>query len=119
MEVRTFYNDLRFKKGILYTTDYILDETITLLFRKLPFETAEVETKEIIRAIDNSYLILEWINEERFRKAKDLRLKFRDKPRISFTDLTSMVVMEEVGIQDVLTDDDHFIHVGMGFKRLP
>ena len=93
-EIRTFYNNFRLKKGILYTTDYILDETITLLFRKLPFETAEEETKEIIRAIDNNYLILEWINEERFGKARDLRLKFRDKPRISFTDLTSMVVME-------------------------
>ena len=119
VEIRTFYNDFRLKKGILYTTDYILDETITLLFRKLPFETAEEETKEIITAIDNNYLILEWINEERFRKARDLRLKFRDKPRISFTDLTSMVVMEEVGIQDVLTEDDHFVHVGMGFKKLP
>ncbi len=75
--------------------------------------------KEIIRAIDNNYLILEWINEERFGKARDLRLKFRDKPRISFTDLTSMVVMEELGIQDVLTEDDHFIQVGMEFRKLP
>lgn len=30
------------------------------------------------------------------------------------TDLTSMVVMKEPRIKDVLTEDDHFIQVGMG-----
>ena len=30
-----------------------------------------------------------------------------------------MVVMEELGIQDVLTEDDHFIQVGMEFRKLP
>jgi predicted nucleic acid-binding protein len=38
---------------------------------------------------------------------------------ISFTDLTSMVVMKELGIMSILTDDDHFVHVGMGFQKVP
>jgi hypothetical protein len=35
------------------------------------------------------------------------------------TDLTSMVVMKEPRIKDVLTEDDHFIQVGMGLRRVP
>lgn len=59
------------------------------------------------------------ITEERFGMAKDLRLKFQDKPLISFTDLTSMVIMNERKISDILTEDDHFLQVGMGFRKLP
>jgi predicted nucleic acid-binding protein len=59
------------------------------------------------------------ITAERFEKAKDLRIKFRDKPGISFTDLTSMVVMVEMGITNILTQDDHFSQVGLGFQKIP
>ena len=107
------------RKGVLYTTDYILDETITLLFRHLPFETAKEGLEKIEGGTSENYLIIEWITKERFEKVKNLRLKFQDKPRISFTDLTSMVVMKELRIKDVLTEDDHFTQVGMGFRRMP
>ncbi len=38
---------------------------------------------------------------------------------ISFTDLTSMSIMTELDIREVLTGDEHFLHVGMGFQRIP
>ena len=63
--------------------------------------------------------VLTWVTPERFEKAKTLRLKYHDKPRISFTDLTSMAVMKEIGVTDVITGDEHFEHVGMGFHRKP
>ncbi len=53
------------------------------------------------------------------KKAKGLRLKYQDKPKISFTDFTSMVVMKELSIKTILTEDEHFEHVGMGIQRLP
>jgi Predicted nucleic acid-binding protein, contains PIN domain len=118
-EIKTLYEDLRLKKGILYTTDYILSETLTSLFKNLPFKTAKEGLEKIEKGISENYLILEWITKERFKKARDLRLKFQDKPRISFTDLTSMVVMKGLGIKDVLTEDDHFTQVGMGFRKVP
>jgi predicted nucleic acid-binding protein len=46
-------------------------------------------------------------------------MKFKDKPRISFTDLTTMVVMAEIGITNIITEDDLFSQVGMGFQKMP
>lgn len=60
-----------------------------------------------------------WITLERFEQAKELRLRFRDKPKILFTDLTSMVVMKELAVMSILTEDDHFTQVGMGFEKVP
>ena len=46
-------------------------------------------------------------------------MKYRDKPEISFTDFTSMMVMAELGLKRVLTEDQHFTQVGMGFELVP
>jgi predicted nucleic acid-binding protein len=105
--------------GVTCTSDDVLDETITLLFRWLPFETAKAGLERIEQAAQEGYLRQERITQERFEKAKRLRLKFRDKPLISFTDLTSMIVMQERRLKQILTEDDHFTHVGMGLERVP
>ena len=97
----------------------MLDETITLLFKRLPFTTAKGSLAMIDKAIKEGYLQIEWITPERFEKAKRLRLKYKDKPKISFTDLTSMVIMKELGIKDIISGDEHFEHVGMGFQQKP
>lgn len=119
VEVRDFYRHFRRTGGSVFTSDYILDETITLLFRRLHFAKADEALDKIEQAIAAGYLRLERITEARFAKAKGLRRKFRDKPLISFTDLTSMVVMQDYGITQILTEDEHFSHVGMGLRNAP
>jgi predicted nucleic acid-binding protein len=96
----------------------VLDETITLLFRRLPFTTARESLEIIQQAITERYLVLLRITPEQFDLAIQLRLKFQDKPRISFTDLISMVVMREADVADILTEDDHFTQVGMAFQKV-
>lgn len=118
-ELTGLYSSWRSQKGMSYTTDYVLDETFTLLFRRVPFKEAKRSLDIIDLATKEGYLRLECITAEQFEKAKSMRIKFQDKPRISFTDLTSMVVMAEVGITNILTQDDHFTQVGMGFQKIP
>jgi uncharacterized protein len=101
------------------TTDYVLDETFTLVFRRLPFARAKRFVAIIESAEREGSLRVEAIGADRFARAKKLRLHFRDKPLISFTDLTSMVVMQELGMKRVITADDHFRHVGLGFEPQP
>jgi predicted nucleic acid-binding protein len=101
------------------TTDYVLDETFTLVFRRLPFAKAKRFLTAIGRGQQDGSLEIQRIDAERFSRASALRLRLRDKPLISFTDLTTMVVMQELHLTRVVTADAHFRHVGMGFDALP
>jgi predicted nucleic acid-binding protein len=98
------------------TSNFVLDELLTLLFLRLPFAEA---AKFANATLASSRVATEVVTPERFKMAMRLRLEFADKPRISFTDLTSMVIMKELGISEVLTADSHFVQAGMGFRILP
>jgi len=105
--------------GAWVTTDYVLDETMTRLFSSTPFAKARVFFEGIFEASRQGLLDIEHVTAERFIRACRLRLRYHDKPRISFTDLTSFVVMRELGLRDALTADAHFEQVGMGFIQCP
>jgi predicted nucleic acid-binding protein len=107
------------ESGILVTTDYVLDETFTRLFGGSPFKEAERFVTGVLRARDAGMVQVEQITPERFARSYRLRIRYRDKPRISFTDLTSFVIMTELGIRDALTSDAHFGAVQLGFRALP
>jgi predicted nucleic acid-binding protein len=105
--------------GAWVTTDYVLDETMTRLFAGAPFAAARRFIEGVFDASRQGLLDIEYVTPERFAHAWRLRLRYRDKPRISFTDFTSFVVMRELRLRSVLTADAHFEQVGMGFTRLP
>ena len=114
--LRAAYAD---RRGGWVTTRYVLDETITRLFARRPFAEAREFCSGILESADEGLLSLEPITRERFRRAYDMRLLLDDKPRISFTDLTSMCVMRDLGLRHVVTQDSHFLQVGLGFVTLP
>jgi predicted nucleic acid-binding protein len=101
------------------TTDYVLDETITRLFMTAPFAQSNKFIEGIFEASRLGTLDIEHVTPERFTQAWKLRLRYRDKPRFSFTDLTSLVVMRELGLRRVITGDAHFEQAGLGFSLVP
>lgn len=117
--VREILQGLWASGGRAVTTDYILDETLTLIFRRLPFARARRFMSTIEEGEADRSLEVERIVPDRFARAKALRLRFRNKPRISFTDLTTMVVMQELRVQRVVTADAHFRQVGLDFEPIP
>jgi predicted nucleic acid-binding protein len=92
---------------------------ITLLFRRESYEEAVRFLDGLLADSTRGALQIQRLTTERFQAALELRKRFRDKPDISFTDLTTMVIMRELQITVVVTEDNHFLHVGMGFQRLP
>ena len=58
-----FYSSWNDQKGVSYTTDYIQDETFTLLFRRVPFKEAKDSLEVIDLAIKEGYLRLEPITD--------------------------------------------------------
>jgi predicted nucleic acid-binding protein len=94
--------------GAWITTDYILDETTTRLFAGTPFPQARQFVEGIFEASREGLLDIEHVTPERFAEAWLLRLRYSDKPRISFTDFTSFAILRELEIHQVLTEDAVF-----------
>ncbi len=118
-EVKRFYRQLRKEGARIYTSDYVLDEVITLLFRRETFQEAVRFLEGLFAATEQGALTIERITSTRFAEAWKLRQRFHDKPLISFTDSTSSTLMKELGLREVLTEDDHFTQVGMGLQKVP
>jgi predicted nucleic acid-binding protein len=100
------------------TTDYVLSEPITNLFRVLPFDQASAFVSAVLSGVQSQRYRLEGVSPNRFEAAWRLRCKYADKPGVSFTDFTSFEVMRELGIQDVFSRDAHFAQVNLGFRLL-
>ncbi|MGH7982871.1 MAG: type II toxin-antitoxin system VapC family toxin [Candidatus Udaeobacter sp.] len=90
------------------TTEYVADETITLLQVRHSHRAAidfldTIERSEALR--------LEWIDPARFHAAAIAFRKHGDK-QWSFTDCVSFAVMHELRIRDAFTTDHHFRQAG-------
>jgi hypothetical protein len=90
------------------TTDYVLDETATLLKARghaslLPRFFSIIEGSSACR--------LEWTDSDRFWRAREFLLRHADQPW-SFTDCVSFCLMREQGLRDALTKDRHFQQAG-------
>jgi predicted nucleic acid-binding protein len=99
--------------ALLVTTDYVMDETLTLIRMRLGLPAARAWLQQVE---GSSRLRWEWVGMERAEKARKAFFRFRDKS-YSFTDCTSLVVMQELRLKQVLTTDRHFRQ--MGFQVLP
>ena len=97
------------KKRRFLTTDYIVDETTTLLLVRHSHAAAADFLKT---TLESKSLRLEWIDSERFHAAGELFRRHDDK-EWSFTDCVSFVLMHELKIHDSFTTDHHFRQAGL------
>ena len=116
---RKSYEEVKTAGYRLVTSDYVLDEVITALFRNVIFASAVQFIESVFTATSNDQIKLERITETRFKVAWLQRKKYQDKPDISFTDFTSFVLMQELVINKVFTGDSHFESVNLGFEIIP
>jgi predicted nucleic acid-binding protein len=82
----------RRQKRRYVTTDYVLSETISALFRAVPFGMAKHFMTNLFQSVRAGRHRLEYVTPDQFHRAYDLRLRYHDKPDISLVDFTSMVV---------------------------
>lgn len=98
---------------VLVTTDYVVDETLTLLRERLGLAATEAWWRQVD---GSSRVRWERVDTSRFERALSLFFQYRDKD-FSFTDCTSFAVMRELRIGRALTTDRHFRQ--MGFQVTP
>jgi predicted nucleic acid-binding protein len=93
---------------VLYTSNYIIDETLTLLRAHCGHSVAvgfrnALEASKLVRVF--------WITEALERDAWSIFERQMDKD-YSFTDCTSFALMEHEAIRDAFAFDHHFTQYG-------
>ncbi|MBI5683377.1 MAG: type II toxin-antitoxin system VapC family toxin [Deltaproteobacteria bacterium] len=100
---KAIHTKLQEQKAIIYTSDYILDESYTLL----KMRGSHTTSVKFMDEIGKSHINILKIDEHIETAAKAIFRKFEDK-RLSFTDCTSFVVINQFGIEAVFAFDEHF-----------
>jgi len=100
----TLWKDLQTKKERYFTSNFVLDETFTLLGRRAGYNFASQRAHNIY--LSDTITILR-PNREDELKAIDLFEKYSNL-KVSYTDCISFVLMSRNKINKVFTFDKHF-----------
>jgi len=100
--------DIRKSKIDLVTSDYILDESITVIRRRISHKSAvafgeSVMNSDIVKIVS--------VTDETFFESWEMFRRYDDK-KFSFTDCASFILMKKMGIRRAFTFDRHFRQAG-------
>ncbi len=101
------------RHGALLTSDYVLDEVVTLLNMRKDSEAATGFADKVFRSRSVSVV---WIDRQVFDEAL-MMLKERADKKWSFTDSTSFIIMSQLRVQEAFAYDRNFEQAG--FTKLP
>jgi len=103
-------DQLRLTRFII--TDYIIDETLT--FFETTIKNHELAEKIGEALLKSGYIHLEHIDPETFEQTWE---RFKQSTGFSFTDCSSMTMMDKLGIRTAFSFDEHFKMAG--YNLLP
>jgi uncharacterized protein len=107
------FDSLLTQKSAIYTSDYVIAETITFLV----YHSSHRLALEFGQAVQQSPRVqLIHVTEDLWQEAWQLFEKYDDK-KLSFTDCVSFVIMHQRKIRDAFSFDHHFEQ--MGFRLWP
>ncbi len=110
---RKLYGELaRGVHGALLTTDYVLDESVTLTRMNADAETAARLADTVL---GSRSITVVWIDREHVVSAVERLRRHADK-RWSLTDCTSFVVMEQLAIREAFGFDHNFQEAGFALR---
>jgi predicted nucleic acid-binding protein len=101
----TAYQKVVEQKAILYTSNYIIDETITLIRARVNHNAAVA----FIKGLEISNIKVLHISEKDEQIAKEIFIKYKDKD-FSYTDCTSFTLIDKYSLDAALSLDEHFSH---------
>ncbi len=101
------------QRAAVFVTDYILDETLTLILSRIGHRHAVNFGQRLLKS---QLIHIVRLDQKNWNGAWQMFQQYDDKD-FSFTDCTSFVVMRELHLADAFTFDHHFEQ--MGFRMWP
>lgn len=102
---------------VFVTTNFILDETYTLLRRRTSARQAIQFGHDVQQAVASGALEVVTIDAEIETEAWKLFETYHEVKGLSYTDCTTFAAMKKLGITEAFTADEHFSMTG--FVRRP
>jgi len=105
----SIFENIKRGKMSIYTSDYVLDETITTILARGNHKQSVIAgkvlfTSEIIKIV--------YVYPDYFRATWELYQKYRDK-QFSFTDVSSFSIIKDLNIKKAFAFDQDFIQAGI------
>lgn len=104
-----FWEHVREDRRPILTTDYVLDETYTIIRRTRAGLPGAIEFHDLVTA--SRVIAIAEIDADLRTRAWDLFVRYDDKV-LSFADCTSFALLHERGLTEVFTFDSDFAKVG-------
>ena len=107
-QARAFYESLT-PRDQLYTTNYVVDETVTRLRYTIGHAAAVTFAETVLKS---RLFRIVYVDAELEKSALNVLRKYKDK-RLSFTDCISIAAVERLRLDAVFAFDDDFVAVGL------
>ncbi len=108
-----FFKTIYDKQVICYTSDYVIDEAITLTRARLKnHEVSKILAEELFSETAAKII---YVAPKYLPRALEIYAKYNDQV-FSFTDCTTFAIMEDLKIEEALAFDSHF--ESFGFKQV-
>jgi predicted nucleic acid-binding protein len=105
----SIFEDLKNKKTSLYTSDYVIDETITTILIRGNHKLSVLAGQALLTS---NIIETAQVAPAYFQKTWKLYQKYHDK-EFSFTDVSSFVIMKDLKIKKAFTFDSDFTKAGL------
>lgn len=102
------YGEIKKNKIQIYTSDYVIDETITTIMARGSYIESVLAGKSIV---ESKIVKIVSVFPDHFQKVWELYQRYRDK-RFSFTDVSCFCIMENIGIDHAFSFDSGFTQAG-------
>lgn len=106
-QAKEIWNKIKEEETLTVTSNYILDETFTLL-KKRSGPQIVIKFRDDL-AVSKNISVIRVIHDD---EAKAWNWFLKDWSDLSFTDCVSFAVMERLGIKKAATFDEHFSRAG-------
>lgn len=111
-QIKIIFAEEQKKGSVFYTTNDIVDETVTRLIydnnRKIALQFMDF----VEEGIKSKVLVQFWTDEEIQEEAFESIRKFKDQ-KLSLTDATSVVIMKRFKLDAIFTLDSDFKKIGI------